>query len=192
KYQPQCNWLQSLEGDIDSSHVNYLHSILADAKHLGRISEEARARLKPGQGRRTPLNQRLYADNAPRMEVVDTDIGTMYAAQRTVDDGSYYYRVTQLIFPFVTNIAPQNDRSAGMVKVWVPMDDYHTMVWEIHYNLDGAPLSDEEREGMRRGRIPSTGFLPNTSDWLGDWKFVSNMSNDFQIDRERQKTWNYT
>src|SRR5215212_2411865 len=28
RYKRDCNWLQALEGDIDSSHVNYLHSRL--------------------------------------------------------------------------------------------------------------------------------------------------------------------
>lgn len=188
KYQPQCNWLQSLEGDIDSAHVNYLHSLLAFAPHLGKIAERAQANLPPGRG--PSLNS---YDNVPHMEVVDTDVGVMYAARRaTVDTGKYYYRVAQLIFPFVTNIAGSGeDGDPGMVKVWVPMDDGHTMVWELHWSLTD-PITEAERARLRASRIPPSGYLANTTDWVGDWRFAANMTNDFMIDRERQRTWNYT
>jgi hypothetical protein len=35
-------------------------------------------------------------------------------------------------------------------------------------------------------------YLPNTSDWNGRWKLAANASNDFMIDREMQRTTNFT
>ena len=35
-------------------------------------------------------------------------------------------------------------------------------------------------------------FLPNNTDWLGRWRYVQNMENDYLIDREAQRTTSYT
>ena len=35
-------------------------------------------------------------------------------------------------------------------------------------------------------------FLPNTTDWLGRWRIMADMSNDFMTDRAIQKTESYT
>src|SRR5919199_2435417 len=37
RYARACNWLQALEGDIDSSHVNYLHRRLNNNETLGSV-----------------------------------------------------------------------------------------------------------------------------------------------------------
>jgi phthalate 4,5-dioxygenase len=59
--QRECNWLQGLEGDIDTSHLGFLH--------LGAIDPEA-------------IPQGTFAyytvkDRAPRYQVVDTEYGAM-------------------------------------------------------------------------------------------------------------------
>jgi hypothetical protein len=38
------------------------------------------------------------------------------------------------------------------------------------------------------GDSPSPEFLPNTTDWLGRWRLAANEGNDWQIDREAQRT----
>jgi hypothetical protein len=35
-------------------------------------------------------------------------------------------------------------------------------------------------------------YLPNTTDWLGRWRARANSSNDYEIDRELQRTKTYT
>jgi phthalate 4,5-dioxygenase len=35
-------------------------------------------------------------------------------------------------------------------------------------------------------------FLPNTTDWYGRWRLAQNQSNDYQIDREVQRTRSFT
>ena len=58
-----CNWVQSLEGDIDTAHVAFLH--------LGMV--------KPEQ---TPPGTILYyavTNKAPKYSVIDTKFGASYA-----------------------------------------------------------------------------------------------------------------
>src|SRR3989441_1037978 len=60
----ECNWVQALEGDIDSSHIDYVH-----------------AKLRPdGKQRGT-----FHRDKQPRLELLPTDYGACYSARRKVD-----------------------------------------------------------------------------------------------------------
>ena len=71
-HQRDCNWLQSLEGDIDTSHFGFLH--------VGaRASPTSRSQHHASLG---PI------DRAPRYHVKETDWGTMYTAYRPADPAS--------------------------------------------------------------------------------------------------------
>src|SRR6202043_4017353 len=62
--QRQCNWLQALEGDIDTSHFGFLH--------LGSLAAEA----LPADS----LLRHTLTNRAPEYHVAETDWGMMYAA----------------------------------------------------------------------------------------------------------------
>ena len=63
----RCNWLQALEGDIDTSHFSFLHA--------GSLQQSSQ---QPGT-----FSYYMLADRAPRYSVVETDYGAMYGAFRT-------------------------------------------------------------------------------------------------------------
>ena len=42
RYQRECNWLQAMEGDFDSSHLSFLH-LTFDPKNQGATNEKSRA-----------------------------------------------------------------------------------------------------------------------------------------------------
>ncbi len=84
----ECSWLQALEGDIDTSHLAFLH-------HGARKAEDT----KPGTFAYYNLS-----DRAPRYEVVDTDYGAMYGAYRPAGEGNQYWRFAQYLFPFYVMI----------------------------------------------------------------------------------------
>src|SRR5512145_3357077 len=73
----ECNWFQALEGDIDTSHLGFLH--------LGAVKPEDTA---PGT-----FDYYNVAERAPRYEVVDTEFGTSYGAYRTAEADTYYWRI---------------------------------------------------------------------------------------------------
>jgi phthalate 4,5-dioxygenase oxygenase subunit len=184
RYARACNWLQALEGDIDSSHVNYLHR---------RFDNTDSASTTPRLFARNDEDRKhfqLFRDHgAPMLNVLDTDVGVTYGAKRPGEGGTDFWRVTQFMLPFYTSI-PGNS-AMGSAKIWVPLDDGHTMIWEPSWSLTGEDLPEEDRRG-RTGRVPKAGYLPATSDPLSRWIFADNSSNDYGLDRQRQKTVNYT
>jgi hypothetical protein len=184
RYARACNWLQALEGDIDSSHVNYLHRRLDNRESLTNV---AGVRVTTDEDRQ---HFQYFRDHgAPTLQVLDTDVGVTYGAKRPAAGGQDFWRVTQFLLPFYTSIA--GTAAMGSAKVWVPLDDEHTMVWEPSWSLTGADLAEQDRAG-RSGRVPARGFSPHTSDPLSRWNFADNRTNDYGIDRQRQKTVNYT
>jgi hypothetical protein len=164
--------LQALEGDIDSSHISYLHSILTEPKDFFYKDYEYRHR-----------------DKSPRFEVRTTDYGAIYAARRTIDPEHYHWRLALFLFPFYT-IIPPNYPSRVSLSAWVPIDDDNTLFWGLQWDPAQA-MSDEELQNKGRGRIPGFGaeeYLPATSDPLSRWRFSGGRNNDYLIDYEAQRT----
>jgi len=168
-FQRECNWLQALEGDYDTSHVGFLHGgmrTLAD--------------------HRADDPQRFGTINrAPVYEVAEREWGMMYAAIRPAEAGRDYWRVGQFAFPFwsITPSSPITER-VGM-RAWVPMDDTHVMAFQIRRKVAG-------RNGVDGMPDPANDYLPNTTDWFGRWRLTVNPGNDHGLDRERQRSSNYS
>jgi phenylpropionate dioxygenase-like ring-hydroxylating dioxygenase large terminal subunit len=173
-HQRECNWLQSLEGDIDTSHFGFLHMGSVDADQLD-----------------DSVHRYAVKDRAPEYYLAETDWGAMYTAYRAADPGEIYYRVAHFLFPFWT-LTPNGDFDDNIaVQGWVPMDDTHTMVFSVFYKQrkpalrtlkGGAPVPGLEPE-FNREPMP---MLPDTGDWFGRLRTARNMSNDYMIDREAQ------
>src|SRR5690348_15879015 len=102
----QCNWFQALEGDVDTSHVGFLH--------LGG--------LKPQDVRPGSFDYYLLADRAPRYEVADTEFGTTYGAYRPAEADTCYWRIAHFLFPFHTMIPICVLGAQILVRAWVPVD----------------------------------------------------------------------
>ena len=168
----ECNFMQALEGDIDSSHLYHLHS-----------------RLNPED----PPSWGVYhADKHPRLEVMKTDYGVVYGANRDEDEHTAYWRVTQFMLPIFTLFPPSADDGTVPGHIWVPLDDEHTMVWILSWN----PLMPmKEAAAFSHITIPAEPvgeYLPPTTQALSRWKARANATNDYEIDRELQRTKTYT
>ena len=80
----ECNWLQALEGGIDSSHVSWLHS--------GGLKNDPL--FKGAKG-----NEYNMGDIKPFFEVAESDGGLFVGARRNAEDGTYYWRITPWVMP---------------------------------------------------------------------------------------------
>ena len=174
--QRECNWLQALEGDIDTSHFSFLH--------FGGVDPDD---LEAGH-----MGRHTVTDRAPEYRVEETDWGIMYGAYRTMRPGIHYWRIAHFLFPFWT--MPPHGEVADHVwaRAWVPMDDHHTMFVELSWTgrtqglrtlKDGRPIP---------GTAPHFDYLPDTTDWFGRWRLAANASNDYMIDRDTQRLDSYT
>ncbi len=169
-YQRDCNWMQALEGDIDTGHTVYLHLGSVDASEV-----------PPDSWARYAL-----ADRAPRYEVTDTDSGVMYGAYRPAEADTNYWRIASFLFPFYAMIPTGVLGLEVRVRAWVPMDDAHTLAFLITHGAPPPPRN----AGRQAVAPPET--LPNTTDWYGRFRCAADGSNDYLIDRKAQKTVSFT
>jgi phenylpropionate dioxygenase-like ring-hydroxylating dioxygenase large terminal subunit len=178
-----CNWLQSLEGAIDTSHSNFLHATLRKSGSLFAGPIE-------GAGRGAALSA---ADSHPHFETLKVEAGVLVAARRSAE-GGFYWRVNNFIMPFYTQFPPRGTNPPSSGHAWVPIDDEHTLV--LHYNYHPTrALAPEERSYYQHGRAGVEafhprldGFLAPTSAAYGAWRPRLNRSNDYEYDREYQRT----
>ena len=169
-YQRDCNWMQALEGDIDTGHTVYLHLGSVDASEV-----------PPDSWARYAL-----ADRAPRYEATDTDFGVMYGAYRPAEADTNYWRIANFLFPFYAMVPTGVLGLEVRVRAWVPMDDAHTLAFLITHGAPPPPRS----AGRQAVAPPET--LPNTTDWYGRFRCAADGSNDYLIDRKAQKTVSFT
>ena len=179
RYLRRCNWVQAMEGDFDSSHLGFLHSKLDTAAGNGAVNKANET---------DALRPMVLADRRPMLDVEDTPVGVMYGAGREAGGGDLYWRVTQFQLPFYTSVPAYG--GLNRLKIWVPMDDEHVMIWEANWSPD-RDLDADERKG-HHGRVGPSGFLADTDGWHGRGNFAARAENDYLIDRVRQKTHNFT
>ncbi len=168
--QRECNWLQALEGDIDTSHFSWLH--------VGSV--------KPEHVQDDNWLKYQVLNRAPEFQVTDTDWGTMYCAQRPTGSGDTYWRFAHFGLPFWTCIPQGAFDDRLLARAWVPMDDTHTMFVSLVWNKASrtGPLANGK---PIPGATPVLAFQPHTSDWYGRYRPVQNAANDYMIDRDAQR-----
>jgi phthalate 4,5-dioxygenase len=166
-----CNYLQALEGGLDTAHSSYLHNM--------------------SLGDKSPLRQR---DRAPRLEVERTRYGYYYVSTRQAGDDGAYVRLYHYVMPFqqmrggLRGIGRSNEVPKLDGHLWVPIDDVQTNVYNWGYSADPAvAISAEFREAFEKssGRGKDD-LIP------GSFKLKRNPANDYLIDRQAQKTRTFT
>src|SRR5262245_35495569 len=172
-YFSDCNWLQSLEGDLDTIHVGFLHQ--------GATKLE---KLVPGT-----LDYYTHKTKWAYFAVQDTDFGATYAAYRPAEEDSTYWRIAQYLMPFYAMVPTGYLGEKIWFKAVVPVDDEHCMRWDVGSDRQqratgGAISSGRDPRGVRN---PEGTFLPRTTDWLGRFYPAQNRANDYKINRELQK-----
>ena len=168
-----ANYLQALEGGLDTSHSSFAHN-----EKLG------------------DTNWIRNRDGAPRLDVEKTDYGYRYISTRNMGDDGKYIRVYQYIMPAqalrggVTSWTGIGKADVPRLDghIWVPIDDETTWAYNMVWSYDAdVPITSEwhERDETRFGRGPGD-LIPGTH------MLKKNLANDFMIDRQMQKTKNFT
>jgi nitrite reductase/ring-hydroxylating ferredoxin subunit len=168
-----ANWLQALEGGMDTAHSSFAHN-----EKLGEMKGWIRNR-----------------DGAPRLDVEKTDYGYTYVSTRKLGDDGNYIRVYHFVMPAqqmrggITSWTGtgRNEMPRLDGHIWVPVDDEHTYVYNMIWAYDkNYPITEEWywQDEARWGR--------GKDDLLPGYKLKANLSNDFFIDRQKQKTQTFT
>jgi len=164
----ECNWLQAMEGGIDSSHVSFLHS--------GSLKTDPLFRGAKG-------NQYNQNDKKPMFEVAESDGGLLIGARRNAENDQYYWRITPWVMPSFTMVPPRGDHPVHG-HFWVPIDDENCWAWSFDYHPTRA-LTTEERQAMIDGYGVHSEYVPGT------FRPLQNKDNDYLMDREAQKRGEY-
>jgi phthalate 4,5-dioxygenase oxygenase subunit len=195
-----CNFVQALEGEIDSSHSAFLHSNVG-AHSFSTPLPDVSATRRPfefhvgGNGGLTDGEYFRMKDKQPKFDVQDSSNGVLIGAGYRANEDSLYWRITQFLMPFHTIIPPYGADPTYSGHAWVPMDDEHTMSYCFTYHPT-RPLSSDHVELLRFGKDgmeglhPTQNVLPGPPRIPGDdrWQLTINAGNDYLIDWDRQRT----
>src|ERR1051326_5789274 len=160
----ECNWLQAMEGGIDSAHGSFLHR--------GNLNSDPL--FKGSRG-----NQYNLSDTMPYFEVVEHEAGLFIGARRNAENGKYYWRITPWVMPCFTMVPPRADHPIHG-HFWIPIDDENCWAWSFDYHPARA-LSESEVSAMRAGKGIHVKYVP------GSYRPAANKDNDYLIDRAGQK-----
>jgi phthalate 4,5-dioxygenase oxygenase subunit len=168
----ECNWLQGLEGGIDSIHSSFLHRKIGEGKGIG-------------------LDGLRKEGLAGKLDVEATDYGYRYTNSRGLPGkGQNYVRGYHFVMPHVQVRAAQLNNNGDWYKFkiaghhWVPIDDHTTMVWNWFYSLDEA-LTQGEKDEEISGNGPA--FVDPVT-----FRAAVNPRNNWLIDRDMQRKENFT
>ncbi len=167
-----ANWVQMLEGSIDSAHSSTLHS-----------SDMVPARV-PGAQSTVTQWQRPSTDKAPRMVVQRTSFGFRYSAiRRPIKDAQThdYVRTTLFVAPYLVHIPPNNLHRSCTVHV--PRDDYSTTFYFVAFGGETVPSQEDWRK-LHANRVGI--------DLDETYRNTRNRANNYKQDRQLMKLGNFT
>jgi phthalate 4,5-dioxygenase oxygenase subunit len=166
----ECNWLQGLEGGIDTSHAPIMHRLLSETSTRGGFK---------------PSNP-FVRGKAPNLVVDLTDYGYQYAGIRPLGEAEMHIRTYHFILPF-HQIRPSKAESGIPLDaghIWVPIDDETTAVYNWFYS-PGAALEEDDR--LERGLGNGPMHVDPTT-----FRSKANRENNYLLDRLVQKAESYT
>ena len=167
KVMYESNYVQVIEGEIDTVHASILHS------NLDSLDRSSTATTVGGRY--------SYRDRPARFFVEDTDSGILIGARRNAEEDSYYWRISRFLYPYITMI-PREPHGSARSGLIVPIDDENCWFFWVRWN----PYRPLEADEVRTYELMKASLAPVT--YLGQ----ANKRNDYMIDRELQKTVNYT
>lgn len=165
-----CNYMQALEGSIDTAHLTFLHRSMKPAsKDIFGVGD---------------LLKFSDSDGAPKFFCNDTPYGMAISARRHGDDDNYYWRVTQWLMPLGV-LVPTAPNMVCRANFFIPIDDRTCWWYRIRYHLT-RPLTSEELAEYETGDLDYSRRIPGTYISEG------NSSNDYLIDRQDQEQDSFT
>ena len=187
----ESNFVQVIEGEIDTVHSSILHSVL-DQHEIAK---------KDGVGINAQYHLR---GRPPEFFVEDTDGGILIGAVREAEADTNYWRISRFQFPWVTmppgggGGSPPEGKNAlrGPVRAafLVPIDDENCWFYMCSWHPYRAYKEDELIYKVGRGN-PSRGVPPEP--WKeglipGTWYGKANKHNHYMIDRDAQKNYSWS
>lgn len=176
RWLQRSNWVQGMEGELDTAHISFLH-------------------VSGSMGDTLSRGATLAQDGAPVIFVKDTDYGFFYAARRRFEQ-KYYWRISHWLMPMWSAVPPTPDFYFGHGRGWSPIDDYLTTTFAYRYRVD-RPLDEQDMKEIEEGvsfppLMKRTAVEMPNGHLIDTYVPVANKSNDYLIDRDMQRTSSFT
>jgi phthalate 4,5-dioxygenase oxygenase subunit len=170
----ECNWAQSIEGALDTSHFSFLHmpapSVPSNA-NPDAPADEKRLRW-------------IREDPLPQFSILEHEVGFVVGGARRADGQDRYWRTAQFALPAHSTTPSTLPGETHFGYTWAPIDDENCWIYTYAWNPE-RPLSDEERQKMRSGH----GVIGEVDE---RYIPIRNRSNEYRIDRRDQKHITFT
>lgn len=170
----QCNWAQSIEGGLDTSHFSFLHMpapSVPSNENPDAPADERRLRW-------------IRKDPIPRFSIIDHEVGFVVGGARKADGRDVYWRTAQFMLPSHATTPSTLPGENYFGYTFVPITDESCWIYTYVWNPE-RPLTEKEREQLRRGH----GVVAEVDE---NYKPIRNRENDYLIDRNDQKHRTYT
>ncbi len=177
------NWVQRMEGNLDTSHISYLHQFKGALDHPDDGTDA------PGAYPSYDTSIKIWAyDGTPRLEVAEEWYGYKYAGIRNTPNGNTHVRVTAWAMPYtsvVANIpfanggglcAPIDDTSCYFY-FWTKAQTEADVLAARLSGIEGKTLFDNTPYTNRRGQGNRFRSFLQPREFTPD--------NDYQVDRDR-------
>jgi len=175
-----CNWVQAMEGNLDTSHISHLHQF----DGIDDIPDDGSD--KPGYPSNAMSWKFWRHDRAPRLEVDDTWYGYRYAGIRTTPNGNTHVRVTAYAMPYSTMVASiPFTANHGM---FVPVDDENC--WRYNVNPRKRPNPRGLGGANLFAAAPFSTPITGTTDGIIPRLYT--MDNDFRLSHEARRNGNFS
>jgi nitrite reductase/ring-hydroxylating ferredoxin subunit len=180
-----CNWVQAMEGNIDTAHISWLHQYNA----IDDIPDDGSD--KPGYPTNAMSMKFWRHDRAPRLDVDLQWYGYRYAAIRTTPNGHTHVRITAYVVPYGTLVAsiPFTTRQS----MFVPIDDENCWRYSL---ATRSPSNPRGLGGPNRQQAPNYPYVTRGAFALSNRGGLRprpyTADNDYQIDRETQRSVSFT
>jgi phthalate 4,5-dioxygenase len=170
----ECNWAQSIEGALDTSHFSFLHMPAPG--------------VESNQNPDAPADEKrlrwIRDDPMPLFSLLEHDVGFVVGGARRADGQDRYWRTTQFALPSHSTTPSTFPGETHFGYTWVPIDDENCWIYTYAWNPE-RPLTEEELAKFRGGH----GVIAEVDD---HYQPIRNRANEYLIDRANQKHVTFT
>jgi phthalate 4,5-dioxygenase oxygenase subunit len=179
-----CNWVQRMEGNLDTSHISWLHQFKGALDHPDDGTD------RPGSYPTFDTSIKIWAhDGSPRLEVEEDWYGYKYAGIRNTPNGNTHVRITAWAIPYTSVVANIPFVYGGGLAVPIDDESCYFFFWSkapTEADKLAARLSGVEGKGLfdntpytnRRG----AGQVNRMRSFFQPREYLP--ENDYQIDRD--------
>ncbi|MGE0697964.1 MAG: Rieske 2Fe-2S domain-containing protein [Hyphomicrobiaceae bacterium] len=176
-----CNWVQALEGSIDTAHFTYTHMVFDKDEH--EVLDTAKHLVMPINRMTADLTRWIAEDPRPVIRVEPHEAGLVIGGGRQTGTDKLYWRIAQFLMPLHTYTPSAMPGQTIFGQSFVPYTDTNCWIYTYAWNPD-RPLTDEERHSYANGGA----VFPEVD---ADYVPLRNKANNYMLDRRAQRTSSY-